>query len=88
MLHMCAAKRRGSLIISLSPPKPRVSPTSERTSLKPSNRVFASCAAAAPAAAHARARDELQSPLGRYVTNKMYFPVYTPLAYVPRGVLE
>lgn len=29
-----------------------------------------------------------QSPLDRYVMNKMYYPVYTPLAYVPRGVLE
>ncbi|CAM9795216.1 unnamed protein product [Pylaiella littoralis] len=34
------------------------------------------------------ASDDSQSPLDRYVLNNMYNPVYTPLAYVPRGVLE
>eukprot|EP00903_Cladosiphon_okamuranus_P012961 g12100.t1 len=33
-------------------------------------------------------RELQQSPVDRYVMNKMYYPVYTPLAYVPRGVLE
>nr|AIT70123.1 malic enzyme [Desmarestia viridis] len=29
-----------------------------------------------------------QTALDHFVANEMYFPVYTPLAYVPRGVLE
>nr|AIT70139.1 malic enzyme [Scytosiphon dotyi] len=32
--------------------------------------------------------NESEASLERYVMNMMYFPVYTPLAYVPRGVLE
>lgn len=29
-----------------------------------------------------------KTSLDNFVVNEMYFPVYTPLAYVPRGVLE
>nr|AIW62930.1 malate dehydrogenase [Saccharina japonica] len=32
--------------------------------------------------------DDMKTFLYKYVLNEMYFPVYTPLAYVPRGVLE
>nr|AIT70130.1 malic enzyme [Dictyopteris undulata] len=41
--------------------------------------------------AHGEAAAEVHSKQGsldRFVTDNMYVPVYTPLAYVPRGVLE